>query len=288
MIICKISGGLGNQLFQYALGRVISIRSKQPLKLDISAFEHLSRNKYSVRHFELRHFNISAEIATQEEVARYKYPFGVLSRISRGLQARIWRHRNIGFRPSILKRKDCYLEGYWQSEKYFIDYGDLIREDLTPRVPFGKQAQEIENRIIAAGCPVSLHIRRGDNAYNSDSMKKFGTPPTSYYLEGPKRVADMASDDIQVFVFSDDIAWARDNVKLEYETIYVSGDGIADWEEIMLMARCDHHVIANSTFSWWGAWLNPSPNKIVIAPHRWANFAEREFQDLIPDTWIRA
>ncbi len=150
-------------------------------------------------------------------------------------------------------------------------------------------AQALAHELVSAALPVSLHIRRGDNAYNADSMKKFGMPSIAYYETGPSLIAQkLGREDLHVYIFSDDIDWVREHLHLHFPVTYVSQEGIADWEEVVLMSRCAHHVIANSTFSWWGAWLNPSPDKVVVAPLHWANVAPREFTDVIPSSWIRA
>lgn len=289
MIITKIGGGLGNQMFQYALGRVLSIRNNDVLKLDITAFSHISENKYSVRHFELDHFSIAGDIATEEEISRIKYPLKTISRYLRGVRARLFKDTNIRFDPKVLERKgDIYLDGYWQSEQYFMDHAEIIRKDFTPSNPLSPQALSVLTGIRNQETAVSLHIRRGDNAYNADSMKKFGMPATDYYINATKVITEsIGTQEIHLYIFSDDIEWVRENLTLPYTHTYVSQTGIADWEEILLMSTCTHHIIANSTFSWWGAWLNPNPEKVIIAPLHWANVSHKEFSDIIPSSWIR-
>jgi hypothetical protein len=275
-------------MFQYALGRALSLRHHVPFKLDIAGYEHISGNKYSMRYFELPHFSVIADIATKDEIRREKYPLGKLSWIWRGIRARTFRDRNVSFIPRVLNRKDGYIDGFWQSERYFIEYAEQIRSDFEPAEPLSPPAEALAREIAVAPIAISLHVRRGDNAHNVASIKKFGMPDLSYYESAPSAIAErLGTRDLRVFVFSDDIAWARDTLRLSFPVTYASQEGIADWEELVLMSRCAHHVIANSTFSWWAAWLNPSPTKIVIAPLHWVNVGAKAFAGIVPASWIR-
>lgn len=252
MIIIKLQGGLGNQLFQYAFGRSLSVKENKILKLDISNYD-----SDPLRSYKLRHFNIKERIAFPLEIFWSKMI------------------KRLGFGQS------SYLEGYWQSEKYFSDIEDTIRREFKLKDPLKNEAQKFSDEIKNTNS-VSLHIRRGDYVTN-DKLKGFLQPlPLAYYNEAIE-IVEKKIDKPHFFVFSDDIAWVKDNLKINHQVSYVSGSGIEDHEELALMSQCKHNIIANSSFSWWGAWLNDNPGKIVIAPKNW--FSDGDNSELIPNTW---
>jgi hypothetical protein len=284
MVITKLIGGLGNQMFQYAVGRRVSLLNNTELGLDISDFSNTQIA--TPRKYSLDVFSISGRIATKEEVMIIKPVKNIWAERIKNIL-----HLNKGddfsFNPKILKTKDnSYLEGYWQSEKYFKDIEDIIRKDFTLKNPLGDAAQKIENEINKSQNPVSVHIRRGDYITDKTTNLYHGTCSPEYYekaIEIIKKGVDSAS----LFIFSDDIDWVKNNLSFNLPTIYVSQKGIADYEEMILMSYCKHNVIANSSFSWWGAWLNNHKDKLVIAPRKWFNAGDANSADLIPDNWIK-
>lgn len=284
MIITQLAGGLGNQLFQYAVGRSLALRNRDHLKLDTSQYtEHdLSRT------YKLKHFNIQAQIATPEDIALVAPGHKLLRRVIRAFQYRILKIERISFQPWVLAQKgNVYLEGYWQSEKYFTEIAPTIREDLELRAPLGLEAGHIAETIKQSSRPVSLHVRRGDYVTNTGVNKTFGTCSPEYY-KAATEIISKRWPEAQFFIFSDDIKWVQENLNLPSNSFFVSQPQIADYEEIHLMSRCRHHIIANSSFSWWGAWLNPRPDKVVIAPRVWfGGLKERVYQDIVPESWIK-
>jgi hypothetical protein len=191
--------------------------------------------------------------------------------------------KSYAFDNSILNIKgDCFLEGYFQSEKYFNDCADVVRQDVTLKNPspvFVEKSKEMK-----IGNTVSVHIRRGDYVGNPHHP----TMDLSYYQKGIEEIEKKTPIDM-VVVFSDDIAWCQEHIKFDYKTIFINKKelGLVDAEELLLMSHCKHFIIANSSFSWWGAWLASNPDKMVIAPKKWFGDDKKTTGDLIPANWIR-
>lgn len=289
MIVVKIIGGLGNQLFQYALGRTIAYKKNTTLKLDITSFK-----TYNLHNYALSNFNIAEKIATEEEIQRLICPSGM-----RGLQSKLIqaskpyynrscvKELDFNFEPNIIKvSSNVYLDGYWQSEKYFEDIEDIIRNEFVVTSPQEGLNRELGNQIESCES-VSIHIRRGDYVSNSHTNKTHGTCDMDYYLHSIKYLTKTVKTP-HFFVFSDDIEWARLNLMLPYPVTFIDNNGPEkNYEDLRLMTQCKHNIIANSSFSWWGAWLNKNPEKIVLAPEKWFNDSSINTDDLIPDGWIR-
>lgn len=283
MIFVKLIGGLGNQLFQYAAGRRLAHHHQTELKLDISAYE-----TYTLRQYALKYFNIIENIASSKEIQRYHQP--PWKRLADGLKKysrrSVIRERTLRFDPRVLELPDnVCLQGYWASERYFKDIESIVHREFTLRFPMSATAQAI-TRAITQSNAVSIHIRRGDYAQNEHTREVHGLCPLEYYRTASDLMARQVGN-FSLFVFTDDIAWAKEHFILPYPTTFVSGQpGLTDHEELILHSNCQHHIIANSTFSWWGAWLSGNPNKIVIAPKRWFRDPSLSAADLLPPSWI--
>ncbi len=294
MTIIRLSSGLGNQLFQYALGRNLAIKNNTNLKLYFSSRED------TARHYALDVFNIAGQNIVKKDWRDIGLPdmekrnfFSKLSRliIRWREQKKTINDRKIilepsfNFCPNILKAKDnCYLSGNWQSEKYFIESEDIIRKDLTLKNELSNLSKQWIGKIESCAS-VSLHIRRGDYVSNPKTNQFHGTCDLAYYQRAISAIAKKINNP-EFFIFSDDIEWAKNNLKIDYPIYFVSDKNIPDYEELIIMSKCKHNIIANSSFSWWGAWLNNNPEKIVIAPQKWFN-APTDTSDLIPEKWIR-
>ncbi|MDD2774385.1 MAG: alpha-1,2-fucosyltransferase [Gallionella sp.] len=291
MVISQIIGGLGNQMFQYAAARAVSIRTGGRLRLDISGFANYPLHQG----FELQKiFNFTPEIATRQDVQQtlgwQSNPL-VQRLVLRSNMARL-RRNSLVVEPHFnywqginLLSKNSYLVGYWQSEKYFADVAQQIRADFLFRLPMSSLNVIAEKKILAVNA-VSLHVRRGDYVNNAKTTATHGVCSLDYYREA----IDCTSRRVNAphfFVFSDDIGWVKDNLKIDYPHQYIThNQGAESYNDMRLMSMCQHHIIANSSFSWWGAWLNPDDKKCVIAPKRWfAN--DTNTQDLIPQNWLR-
>ncbi|MCK4738502.1 MAG: alpha-1,2-fucosyltransferase [Deltaproteobacteria bacterium] len=292
MIITKLYGGLGNQLFQYATGRSLAERHGVELKMDISFFQ-----KQSLRGYALGAFNIAESFATKEECAPF-LQFSKKERKKKNLLEKFFKRKRVSpyynkekklftFDPDILKSPDgSCLDGYWQTELYFKDYEQIIREEFTLKEKeTGKNLELV--KIMAEVESVSLHIRRGDYIGDEAAKKQIGFCGLDYY-ERAVRVIEEKVASPRFFIFSDDPEWVAENLKLSAETTSVNHNGSDNaHEDLRLMSKCKHHIIANSTFSWWGAWLGKNPDKIIIAPKRWLATEKYKTTDLFPDGWLK-
>jgi hypothetical protein len=286
MIIVKLSGGLGNQLFQYALGRHLAVLNQAVLKLDTSLLE--KSHKWTYRTYELESFNIQATKAARQEINQLAGEWDFLpqrvGRLFRSMSSNYFKEPHFHFfKPVLSLQNDVYLDGYWQSEKYFAQVAGLIREDLTPVVPFSNYLETLKNSIRQCSS-VSVHIRRGDYTTASKANRYLKSCEENYYHKAVDYLSKRISNPV-FFVFSDDIEWAKANVQLDFPTQYVEGNSAP--EDLLLMASCQHQIIANSTFSWWGAWLNRYPDKLIIAPQKWFSTERFDTKDLLPESWIR-
>lgn len=290
MIISQIIGGLGNQMFQYAVGRALSLDRRQPLRLDISAFANYELHQGFELH---RVFNCSGEIATRKNVngvLGWQSPNGIRRFMGRpGM--RVFRNKRFVVEPHFpywagIKDMpcDCYLMGYWQSEKYFLEVAEQIRADFSFKLPLGSQNSALVNQISQVNA-VSLHVRRGDYVSNSKTTAIHGLCSLDYYRASIRHVAERVRQPY-FFIFSDDITWVKNNLTIEFPCEYVNhNNGAESYNDMRVMSLCKHHIIANSSFSWWGAWLNASPGKMVVAPKKWF-VNQTDVQDLFPSSWV--
>lgn len=278
MIIVKLQGGLGNQMFQYALGRRLALKNNAELRLDVTHFE-----QYGVRRYELHVFNIFCSVASKRNIKFFrKFNNSIISKIA-GRHYKYVKEKNLYFDKTVLEKKgNIYLDGYWQSEKYFKDIREIIVKDFAVRnEPDTKNKSLLEK--IKNSNSVGLHIRRGDYVSDEKINKFHGTCPLEYYYNAVKIVEKIG--DPEFFVFSDGPEWTKMNLKLQYPTFYSDNNPKRGYEDLRLMSHCKHFIIANSSFSWWGAWLSDNLDKIVCAPKTW--FAGQDEGDVVPESWIR-
>lgn len=291
MVISNIIGGLGNQMFQYAAGRALSLERGIPLRLDISDFANYELHQG----FELqRVFNCTADIANATDVRRtlgWQFMSGVRRVVSRSSMA-VLRRKTFVIEPhfhywSGIKNvpSDCYLMGYWQSEQYFLEVASQIREEFSFKLPLEQKNTEIANQIQQTNA-VSLHVRRGDYIGNSTNIKTYELCSLDYYSASIRYISERVYNP-HFIVFSDDVDWVRNNLKIDFSHQYIEhNQGAESYNDMRLMSLCKHHIIANSSFSWWGAWLNSNPAKLVIAPKNWF-INQTNVKDLLPIGWIK-
>ena len=297
MIIIKIQGGLGNQLFQYAFGRAVAEKNNLELGLDISSYTNQDKTPVNDRRrYLLNMFNIKAHEVSKEEIKKSNSLFKKLIRKIKGffVSEKIYLYNK-----RYLEIKDgSYIIGFRQSEKYFKAIEKKIKDELTPNIPFAKiSLVEWKDRINSSRFPISIHIRRGDYIKDKKFNTVYNTFDLNYYKESVDRIykilksnrPDISKKDLDLFLFSDDIDWVKNNLYFEGITniSHVSSPHLEEYGEIMLMKECKYNIIANSTFSWWAAWLNNSPEKIVICPKKWLNIPDEEQKDIFPDGWIK-
>ena len=282
MIIVRLMGGLGNQLFQYAIARRLASETGQPFKLDITEYE-----TDALRAFALRPFNVRQDIATLEEIDRLRPRAGGFLQNLRYSQTWIRERLPYAFDPRVVQaRGDVYLEGYWANEDYFKSIDSVIRQEFTVKTE-PDAANAAAARVMASVASVCVHVRRGDYATDPHTSAFHGLAPLDYYREAAARISATVRDP-HFFVFSDDPDWVEQNLRFEHEMTYVTHNGAdRDYEDLRLMALCRHHIIANSSFSWWGAWLGQSPGQQVFAPARWLNQPEIDTTHATPARWIR-
>jgi hypothetical protein len=291
VVVVKLIGGLGNQMFQYAAGRAVAHRHGVPLLLDTSGFA-----SYELRRYELDGLAICADIANEEQrpkltgTAGKRNVWSALERwLAGALSQTVLREASFTYDARIETAKPpVYLDGYWQSEKYFFDLAQILRQEFEIRDRLDDPNCEMLQQIKAVGrSAVSLHVRRGDYVSNSHTAQYHGVCSMDYYRAAVKRMShDVVTP--HFFIFSDDHTWVQENLDLEHASTLVKvNDADHGTFDLTLMKSCAHHVIANSSFSWWGAWLNPSNEKIVIAPSQWFARASNDTRDLLPASWIQ-
>ena len=275
-------------MFQYAAGRAVAYRRHVQLALDTSEFQNGSQ-----RNYRLHNFNIEASVSSKETVESFKQQAerkstAWLSRLRPYYRRAFIKEPHFSFDGNILRAPGrVYLDGYWQSEKYFREIAQLLRNELTVKEkPQGANA-EMGERIEQAPAAVSVHVRRGDYASNPVTNQYHGMCSLAYYQDAVSKLGSVGVRP-QLFVFSDDIPWAEANLSFDCPVTFVRHNPPdADHEDLRLMSRCRHHIIANSSFSWWGAWLSADPDKIVIAPRQWFNGAGHDTRDLLPESWVQ-
>ena len=283
MIITKILGGLGNQLFQYAAGKALAVQNGTELKLDLTGFMD-----YNLRDFELNRFSVSCSVATAEEIKKYKASNSIQrikARFSPASSRTFYKEPFFHFDPTFFSlRPPIYVQGYFQSEKYFESIKGQLQNELVLKESFSNEVLNLAQRLRQENS-VSVHIRRGDYK-NAESLRVHGILPKTYYQKAVDRIVQQTTGRLQVYIFSDDPKAANEfNIQ---NAVTVSGTVSKNhYEDFYLMQQCRHNVIANSSFSWWAAWLNNHEDKIVVAPTRWFNEGPKDTQDLLPSTWIR-
>jgi hypothetical protein len=292
---------LGNHMFQYAAGKSLAERHGVPLALDLSGFRD-----DKLRSFLLDHLLVPEAAVVAQRVDR--------SAVDRNFVRAKWKERidrllgNAGLRKLPLSPNEyrephfhydpafetlgpqASLFGYFQSERYFHTIEDRLRHWFSPRNPLGAAAAAALARIEASRLPISVHVRRGDYL-NPGTAETHGIQGERYYRSAVACFESDVGHEAELFVFSDDAAAAEMVLSFvpKSRLVHVRGDPALPWEDLTLMARCRHHIIANSSFSWWGAWLNASPDKIVVAPRAWFSpigLTKRDTTDLYPPGWV--
>ncbi|QGX99523.1 alpha-1,2-fucosyltransferase [Roseovarius faecimaris] len=278
-VYSRLFGGAGNQLFQYAAGRALADRLGCELVLDARYVARSQDRGDCFAHFSNARFTRDAPLPPAKQDGLIRYGLWRLF----GRSPALYRENGLGFDPRLATLPaGTYLHGYWQSERYFGDTARL-REDLRFTTPLDAANAAMADRIAAAQTPVSFHVRRGDYL----AAGAYAACSPEYYRAAAAQLADTLGP-LTCFVFSNDPAWARDNLALGQETVVVYiNDETGGHFDMHLQSLCAHHVIANSTFSWWGAWLNPSPDKQVIAPKDWFSEGGLSNPDLLPANWTQ-
>ena len=291
MIIVRLKGGMGNQMFQYAFARRLAHKHGAELKFDNGFFGDIEPGNpdHVVRNYDLDIFNVAGTQASKDEVSHLarRTDIDLLERILNkvlGPKASHIREPHFHFSEAAYNAPDdVYLDGYWQSEKYFADAEDLIRSDFTFKEDLEPEAKEVLGEI--GNCEsVCVNVRRGDFVTNPFH----GALGTEYYRHGEELIAQRTASPT-FFVFSDDVEWCEENLKFDAPTVFVShkyaGRKFQDY--IRLMAACKHFMVPNSSFAWWAIWFNHNEERTVVAPKNWFSDPTWDTKDLIPQNWIR-
>ena len=293
-VIVQLLGGLGNQMFQYALGRAISKRAEAPLLLDTNVIKFAHQE--TPRSYSLDIFRLEPAFASRGDISSYhSHGAGLVGKIafrllgSRGA-SEILHQFKFEYQPEILDLKaPIYITGYWQSHRYFADVEGALRSDFTFRDALPPAAMGYARDIAKFGA-VSLHVRRGD--YTDSRHAHFIRPcGIDYYRRAVARVREFVSKPV-FFIFSDDLAWCRANFDWLGSAArfvdYATPPGCkVHASDLQLMMRAEYFIIANSTFSWWAAWLAGKRAKLVIAPNAWFHHPQLKTDDLVPEHWER-
>jgi hypothetical protein len=292
MVISQITGGLGNQLFQYAAGKALSLHHKVPLFLDVSSFYRKELPELEVpRNFELFNFSGISDNMIQDEkinaLIKIKKETILSKRLIPAYKKKVYQEPHYHFDKNFFKAREAVLlKGGWQSEKYFKKYEIDIRNRLIINNSLIKNVLDI-SKIIKNQNSVSVHVRRGDYLRKKIIYEWHGVMGKDYYATAFD-LLKRKTKDLKIYYFTDDIDWVTQNLLQVFDGEIVSGAITqSHYEDIFLMSQCKHNIIANSSFSWWGAWLNNNPNKIVIAPKKWFNKGPKDTQDLIPEEWLK-
>ena len=279
-----ITAGLGNQMFQYALGRSLSLRLQRPLVLDISLLS--LEPEWG---FDLRHFRLGRQQVRNWHLLPWKVRRKLLRMLTaQGVEVTRWVDEGgQQFSPETLAiHQPCVLNGYWQSERYFDSISDELREEFTIVTAQDAQSAECQARMRRVKY-VGLHVRRGDYVTNPVTNAYHGVCSRDYYDAALHMILSRMGEDADLYVFSDDIEWCRANVRYPLPTTYVDWNQERSYEDLRLMSSCSALAMANSSFSWWAGWLNPNPDKLIVAPQRWFQ-APGAVSDLPNSRWLIA
>jgi len=299
LLYVRLMGGLGNQMFQYAFAKSTALAINAELVIDP---RYILRKGHHTG-LAIQEFNIQARLATSEELARF--PEWRI-RLSRALRKWIrptlsqYHESGLNYDPQAQNRKyGDMVSGFWQSEHYFLHIRETLLRELTLKKPIPLVCQEWVELIQSSDYSVSVHIRRGDYLKSIKTQNKHGSCSLDYYQNGMAYVAKKLNIKNPVFfIFSDDVEWVRANINPIGQIHIVSNAELRPEHDLYLMSLCRHHVISNSTFSWWGAWLHrpaleddPNQNdssisQLVIAPTPWYADPLMQTQDLCPQRWL--
>lgn len=294
MVVIRLVGGLGNQMFQYAAALGLAMRQGRALKMDVSAFKACESRSY-----QLDCLKVPQDLYTGAPLFQPSSS-SIAARVIRRIKKKVFKggafrkdvycEPHFHFDPAFFKLSgvEILLNGYFQSLRYFESVEELLRERFQPVAPLSATTADWAAKIAASPCSVSLHVRRGDylqapNAALHDALDR------GYYDRAVNLVQRLAGERVEFFLFSDEPDFIADAFADLPGAHVVRSDPHKSWEELFLMARCWHNIIANSSYSWWGAWLNPAEDKCVIAPARWftpGKLAACNVLDIYPDDWI--
>ena len=291
MIIVKLQGGLGNQMFQYAFAAIFAKKNSTKIYIDKTFFSRKKKIGFTPRNFELHVFNNTYHEASKKQLSLF-YKLSFLSRIKKRLNVNYPKTFNetfFGFNKLALNIKPpVYLNGYFQSHLYFSGFEPMIKDLFL----FSTDSLDVLNKDLLVKIKntntISVHIRRGDYVEDKVTQEFHGCCSLEYYFNAIKILTGLYKDYTLVF-FSDDGDWVKEQFEsLTHSKIFVDNNkGENSWKDMMLMSSCTHNIIANSSFSWWAAWLNENSEKTVVVPKKWFASSNLDTKELLPDEWIK-
>jgi len=277
VIIVKLQGGLGNQMFQYAAARSLSKSRKVYLDFSFLAQNNITTDLFTARDFELGIFKkLKGRVASKYFIRLIKSKRKVFKIIS-PYYKEVKDENILDFLQ--INSSNLYLDGYFQNPGYFQNLRSILLHEFTfPKL--SSQSKEIELKIEETKNPIAIHIRRGDYT-KPENHSYHGILSIDYYKQSIEIINSKVENPV-FYIFSDDPNWCEDNLAFITEKQIISNTTQA-WEDMFLISKCKHQILANSSFSWWGAWLNTNLEKIVIAPKKWFNNIEI---NIVPKEWI--
>lgn len=297
MITVSLRGGLGNQMFQYAAGLAVAHKNTVPLVLDtVFLNDRFPRKNFVYRSFDLDIFNISGTVSPLSNLSTTMPLPGiwlmldlisVAARDVLGSQRLIKEKKELSFDPEVFNAgSNVFLWGFWQTPNYFQGIEGMLREAFRFKYALGGLAAEI-GEDIKANNSISLHVRRTDFITPRGEIIN-GKTDLAYYNQAVNFIAAKVENP-KFYLFSDDIEWCKKNIKIGFPVEYLerSSEGPKASHHLQLMSLCKHNIITNSTFSWWGAWLNQNPTKHVVAPAIWRVGRGPGDDDIVPAGWER-
>lgn len=275
MIIVKLQGGLGNQMFQYAAAASLASKKHTELAINKEWFKQKFEKQYTPRKYELGAYKLDDQVKNRKNMSWLK---------ARMLYKSYTDGAFLYDKNFFRLPKNTILEGYFQSEKYFLDIRKKLLQDFNYKHKATQETEEVIKKL--KNCEsVSIHIRRGDYVTNKNANQFHGLLGKEYYAKAIKIINKKVSKP-NFFVFSDDIAWAKVNIRTNSPIRFIdfTSSGI---EDMRLMRQCKHNIIANSSFSWWGAWLGGAETKTVVAPKNWFKSKDLDTSDVLPERWLK-
>jgi hypothetical protein len=285
-IIVNLMGGLGNQMSQYAFGKMIEFTTAIPVKFDMRYFSFKTReHEYELDKLSIPHI----ERATFFDTIKHRSPIPNQLNYTRAYVC----EKTLAYDPNIITKlqelqdtkESAYFDGYWHNERYFEPVKNILRNEFIPKSEMPDENKEIAIQINIKNS-VALHVRRGNYITNPNASNFIGALDISYY----KNAIEYMDEHVQnpyYFVFSNDPVWAHDNLNLGDRATFITNNANAPQEDISLMSLCDHFIIANSSFSWWGAWLSHRSDKIVLTPDPWFRNEKANSEFEIPKRWLK-
>jgi len=281
MIRVRVIGGLGNQLFQYATARALVEKLNTTLKIDVSSF-----NSYKTHPLRLHKFKCFGQFIEEKSLLK-RWIKWLLRRIVYYKSCYV--EKSLSYDDKLLNLKDgSCLSGFFQSEKYFASIRSQLLQELSLVDELTVEGAGL-SQSIQEGNSIAVHVRRGNYVVDSTVNKVHGSCSEDYFKRALRLLKSEGalSDGSHLYIFSDDIPWCKENLFFDYPVTFVEGDPECPEVDLVLMSQCKHQIISNSTFSWWGAWLNTNEDKFIIAPKVWFRTSELDSEDIIPDKWLR-